>query len=256
MLASKCTLCFDNPAKPRHLHIAYGAKSYLMVPEVGRLVPFHALLVPMAHGGSARSVDEDVGDEMRNFKKCLLKMHAAAGRSVVFMETHMGGGLGTAKHCVIEAVPLSASAAASAPMYFRKAIDEAESEWATHAAKRCIPTGGTAAGLRAAIPANFPYFHVEFGLRDGFVHVIDEPHKWNPNFGRDVLIGLLDLPGEWTHARARKTRCVRCMHVAVGCVLTAHVAAACCVCSAPEAMRHAKEFMTAFAPVDWTKQLG
>lgn len=228
---SQCVFCFDNPGKPRHLHISYAVKSYLMLPEMGRLVPGHALVVPMAHGGSGRSVDEDVADEMRNFKKCLLKMHAAAGRSVVFMETHLGGGIGQGKHCVIEAVPLPPSAAASAPMYFRKAIDEAESEWSTHAAKRCIPTGGSAAGLRAAIPAHFPYFHVEFGLRDGFVHVIDEPEKWNPHFGRDVLIGLLDLPGEWTRARVRRP-------------------------SAPEQAAAVKEFSAAWAPHDWTKQLG
>ena len=229
-LGGQCSFCFDNPGKPRHLHIAYASKTYLMLPESGRLVPGHALIVPMAHGGSGRSVDEDVADEMRNFKKCLLKMHAAANRSVVFMETHLGGGIGQGKHCVIEAVPLPPLAAASAPMYFRKAIDEAESEWSTHAAKRCIPTGGSAAGLRAAIPAHFPYFHVEFGLRDGFVHVIDEPEKWNVHFGRDVLIGLLDLPGEWTHARARRP-------------------------SAPEQAAAVKEFSAQYAPHDWTKQL-
>jgi hypothetical protein len=230
LLASKCSFCFDNPGKPRHLHVSYGAKSYLMLPEAGRLVPGHALIVPMPHGGSGRSLDEDVCDELRNFKKCLLRMHAAAGRSVIFMETYLGGGLGSSKHAFIEAVPLPAAAFASAPMYFRKAIDEAESEWSTHAAKRCIPTGGGAAGLRAAIPAHFPYFHVEFGLRDGFVHVIDEPQKWSPHFGRDVLIGLLDLPGEWTRARARKP-------------------------SAVEAVRHVREFAAEFAPCDWTKQL-
>ena len=63
------------------------------------------------------------------------------------------------------------------------------------------------------------------------MHVIDEPEKWNPHFGRDVLIGLLDLPGEWTRARVRRP-------------------------SAPEQAAAVKEFSAAWAPHDWTKQLG
>lgn len=41
-------------------------------------------------------------------------------------------------------------------------IDDAESEWSQHHAKRLIDT--RAKGLRGSIPPNFPYFHVEFGL--------------------------------------------------------------------------------------------
>lgn len=41
-------------------------------------------------------------------------------------------------------------------------IDDAESEWSQHHAKRMIDT--RAKGLRGSIPPNFPYFHVEFGL--------------------------------------------------------------------------------------------
>ncbi len=221
--------CFDNPAKPKHLHVSYGLKSYLMLPDSGRLVPGHALIVPMAHGGSGRSCDEDVHEEMRNFKKCLLKMYASQGKGALFIETHLGGALGSAKHCVLEAVPLPPEAASSAPLYFRKAIDEAESEWSTHDAKKCIALSA-GRSLRNSIPAHFPYFHVEFGLRDGFVHVIDDVSKWNPHFGRDVLIGLLQLPGEWTRQRQRRP-------------------------SAHEQAAHVAEFLKAWAPHDWTKQL-
>lgn len=228
-LTSTCALCFDNPGKPRHLHISYAAKSYLMLPELARLVPSHALIVPMLHGSSARSCDEDVHEELRNFKKCLLKLHAAAGRAVLFMETHLGGQLGSCKHACIEAVPLPPGVAASAPLYFRKAIDEAESEWSTHDAKKCIALSGSK-GLRSAIPAHFPYFHVEFGLHDGFVHVIDDVGNWNPHFGRDVLIGLLDLPGEWTRARQRRP-------------------------SLAESQAQVKDFVKEWAPHDWTAQL-
>ena len=54
-------------------------------------------------------------------------------------------------------------------------------------------------GLRGSIPANFPYFHVEFNLTKGFVHVIDDEAKFDPQFGRSIMIGLLDLPAEDMH---------------------------------------------------------
>ena len=50
-------------------------------------------------------------------------------------------------------------------------------------------------GLRGSIPANFPCFHVEFNLTKGFVHVIDDEAKFS-QFGRGIMIGLLDLPAE------------------------------------------------------------
>lgn len=51
-------------------------------------------------------------------------------------------------------------------------------------------------GLVRSIPENFPYFHVEFGLNDGFVHVIDNESKFDKNLGWKVLCGLLKLPAE------------------------------------------------------------
>lgn len=44
----------------------------------------------------------------------------------------------------------------------RQAVDDAESEWSQHHAKRYIDT--RAKGLQGSIPPNFAYFHVEFGL--------------------------------------------------------------------------------------------
>ena len=53
-----------------------------------------------------------------------------------------GGAAGAAmsKHAVVECIPLPEHVAEHAPMYFKKAIDEAESEWSTHDAKKCIST--------------------------------------------------------------------------------------------------------------------
>ena len=62
-----------------------------------------------------------------------------------------------ALHCLL---PATHPLCCSFPLL--QGIDDAESEWSQHHAKRMIDT--RAKGLRGSIPPNFPYFHVEFGL--------------------------------------------------------------------------------------------
>ena len=225
---NKCAYCMDAPDKPKHLHVAYGNSAYLMLPPTGRLVPGHCIIAPIAHTQSSRQVDEDVWEEMRNFKKCLVRMFAQQGKDCCFIETAMKFGHG-GRHGIVECIPIPQEIAVNAPMYFKKAIDEAESEWSTHDAKKCLSTAPPK-GLRGTIPENFPYFHVEFNMRGGFVHVIDDETKWKSNFGRNILIGLLDLPEHLTDARQRAL--------------------------APALLREEMDaFLKLYDPVDWTKQL-
>nr|GEV86268.1 E3 ubiquitin ligase BIG BROTHER-related-like [Tanacetum cinerariifolium] len=81
------------------------------------------------------------------------------------------------------------------------AIDEAEDEWSQHNAKKLIDTSEK--GLLRPIPKDFPYFHVEFGLKKGFVHVIDDESQWKSCFGVNVIRGMLGLPVEDMHLRHR-----------------------------------------------------
>ena len=109
-----------------------------------------------------------------------------------------------------------------------QAIDEAEEEWSQHNAKKLIDTSQK--GLRASIPKNFPYFHVEFGLDKGFVHVIDDEKQFKSNFGFNVIRGMLRLPAEDMHRRQKH-----------------------------ESLEMQKQAVVGFArdwePFDWTKQL-
>ena len=66
-----------------------------------------------------------------------------------------------------------------------QAIDEAEEEWSQHNAKKLIDTSEK--GLRNSIPKDFPYFHVEFGLKKGYVHVIDDESQFQSSFGVNVI---------------------------------------------------------------------
>jgi Protein similar to CwfJ C-terminus 2 len=87
-----------------------------------------------------------------------------------------------------------------------------------------------AQGLKGSIPDNFPYFFVEFGLSEGFVHVVDDVERFKPDFGRSVLAGLLKLPAEDAHTRGKPQS---------------------------EGLQRlwVEDFLKDFRPYDWTKQL-
>lgn len=174
--------------------VAIGNHSYLMLPPRGPLVVGHCYIIPLEHEVSTRNVDNSVWEDMRNFKKSLLRMFAAQGKAVLFLELAFSAAR-MRRHAIVECIPIPPGAAKQAPLYFKKAIDEVEDEWSQHDSKKCIDTA--AKGLRGSIPPNFPYFHVEFGLEKGYVHVIDDENNFRgENFGHTVVKGLIKLPTE------------------------------------------------------------
>ncbi|KAK6930572.1 Cwf19-like protein, C-terminal domain-2 [Dillenia turbinata] len=223
----RCQFCFENPTRPKHLVVSIGNFTYLMLPQWQAVVPGHCCILPMQHESSTRTVDDNVWDEIRNFKKCLIMMFAKQEKDLVFLETVIGLAQ-QRRHCLVECIPLPRDIAKEAPLYFKKAIDEAEDEWSQHNAKKLIDT--SVKGLRHSIPKDFPYFHVEFGLTEGFVHVIDDEKQFKSSFGLNVIRGMLRLPEEDMHRRRRQ-----------------------------ESFEAQKQAVTTFVqdwePFDWTKQL-
>ncbi|OVA07564.1 Cwf19-like protein [Macleaya cordata] len=223
----RCQFCFENPTRPKHLVVSIANFTYLMLPQWQPVVQGHCCILPMQHESATRSVDNNVWDEIRNFKKCLIKMFAKQERDVVFLETVMGLAK-QRRHCLVECIPLPHEIARQAPLYFKKAIDEAEDEWSQHNAKKLIDTSEK--GLRGSIPKDFPYFHVEFGLNKGFLHVIDDESQFNSSLGLNVIRGMLRLPEEDMYRR-RKQETLETQRQAVA------------------------VFAQEWAPFDWTKQL-
>ncbi|XP_073038005.1 uncharacterized protein [Primulina eburnea] len=223
----RCQFCFENPTRPKHLAIAIANFTYLSLPQMQPIVAGHCYIVTLQHESSTRTLDDNVWDEIRNFKKCLIMMFSKQERDVVFLETVLGLAR-QRRHCLVECVPLPREIAKQAPVYFKKAIDEAEDEWSQHNAKKLIDT--SVKGLRNSVPKNFPYFHVEFGLDKGFVHVIDDEKGFKSSFGLDIIRGMLQLPAEDMHRRWRH-----------------------------ESLDRQKQAVASFAsdwePFDWTKQL-
>lgn len=224
----RCSLCFTSKSRPKHLTLAIGTAAYLALPPRGRLVPGHCQIIPVEHVGSTRVADEATWTEIRNFKKCVLQMFMSQGMDCIFLETAARPAGDVRAHAIVDCVPVPQDVFSKAPMYFRKAVDDATSEWSQHASKRMIDTSSK--GLRGAIPPNFPYFFVEFGLAAGFVHVIDNPEEFDRDLGRGVLIGLLGLPEEDMHRRAKSESQVL-------------------------QTQWAAEFRSQFDEFDWTKQL-
>ncbi|KAG5128463.1 hypothetical protein JHK82_029298 [Glycine max] len=196
----RCLFCLENPNRPMHLVVSIANFTYLMLPKWQPVVPGHCCILPIQHESATRTVDDNVWTEIRNFKKCLIMMFAKQEKEVVFLETVMGLAQ-QRRHCMVECIPLPEDIAKEAPLYFKKAIDEAEDEWSQHNAKKLIDTSQK--GLRNSIPKHFPYFHVEFGLNKGFVHVIDDEKQFNISLGLNVIRGMLHLAEEDMYRRRR-----------------------------------------------------
>ena len=89
-------------------------------------------------------------------------------QAVLFLDAAPGeGGPGShLAHACIDCIPIPADTMVEAPAWFKQALLTAESEWAQHHAKAVIDTAEKG-GLRGAIPAHFPYFHVDFAIDKG-----------------------------------------------------------------------------------------
>jgi hypothetical protein len=127
--------------------------------------------------------------------------HVLQGKQCIFLETAIRiQDMHT--HASVECIPVEADVFAQAPLVFKQEIGQVESEWSQHHSKRLI--NSSEKGLRRSIPERFPYFHVEFGYRQGYVHVIDDDGRWQRDFGRSVVVGLLGTREDDMLQRARR----------------------------------------------------
>eukprot|EP01117_Protostelium_nocturnum_P019949 TRINITY_DN8777_c0_g1_i1.p1 TRINITY_DN8777_c0_g1~~TRINITY_DN8777_c0_g1_i1.p1 ORF type:complete len:658 (-),score=305.69 TRINITY_DN8777_c0_g1_i1:138-2111(-) len=188
---SNCWFCFhNNPKLDRSLLVAMGNFVYLALPKRGTLVPGHCLIIPMEHTISISTVEDQVWDEIALFMKYLGRMFKQIKREPVFIE--VATEFKKQRHTFIECIPLPFADADQAPIYFKKALMESESEWSQH--KKMINTTGKT--IRRSVPPNFPYFSVEFGENGGYAHIIEDEIKFSRTLGREVIAGMLDLDSD------------------------------------------------------------
>ena len=186
----KCHRCFENVSK--HLIVSIGTKVYLCLPDHKSITEGHCFIVPMQHVAQATVVDEDVWDEIQAFRRCLTQMFEQRDEDCVFMETCMG--LHRFPHMALECVPMPREVGDMAPIYFKKAIMESESEWSQN--KKVVELSQK--NIKQAVPKGFPYFAVDFGLQGGFAHVIEDEKSFPWYFGREICGGMMDIePTLW-----------------------------------------------------------
>jgi len=182
-----CKWCIGSRRSNKHLMISMGKSVYLAVPGHTSLVEGHCLIVPMGHCSAGTALDEDVWQEVQEFRKALTRMFNAQGEDCVFFETAMG--LKKKPHMVIECAPMEREMGDLAPMYFQKAIQECETEWANNIKLIKLKEKNIA----RSVPKGLPYFHVDFGMDCGFAHVIEDEPAFSKRFAHEIIGGMLDV---------------------------------------------------------------
>ncbi|KAJ3380316.1 hypothetical protein HDU92_006061 [Lobulomyces angularis] len=221
---SQCQFCFEDEKSSNFSVVAVGVRTYLALPQITDLVPGHCYIIPTNHCISSLELEDDVWDEIRNFKKCLIRMFAAENKGVVFMEQVVN--LKWEKHTFIECIPLPAEHFEVAPQFFKEALKGAGEEWSQY--RKIIDTSKR--GFRKSLVKNLPYFHVWFDPNNGFGQVIEEPDSWPQWFGKEIIGGMLDLGTElWRKPKYLNNK--------------------------SEIDARLTKFKSKFKPFDWTSQL-
>ncbi|GAB0098962.1 CWF19-like protein 2 homolog [Sergentomyia squamirostris] len=182
-----CEMCFDSPKMAKELIVAMGSKVYLSLPWHEALQTGHCIISPIQHITCSTQLDEEVWQEVKDFQKALIRMFSAQKKDCVFYE--IANKLHRRPHLTIHCIP--SSGFELAPFYFKKAIQESETEWSTN--RQLIDLKKEAKSVRRAIPRGLPYFWVSFSDHAGFAHVIEDQERFPSNFALEILGGLLNL---------------------------------------------------------------
>ncbi|XP_044255818.1 CWF19-like protein 2 homolog [Tribolium madens] len=192
----KCKLCLQSDSMAKHLMVSLGETAFLSLPPYEPMNKGHCLIVPIRHVTCSTLLDENEWSDIMDIRKALTQMFNARNEDVIFFETAKN--LDKYPHMYIECIPLEKEEGDMAPIYFKKAIDECEAEWAQN--KKLVSLKGK--DVRRAVPKGLPYFFVSFGMEEGFAHVIEDQKSFPNNFAQEVIGGMLDLH----HSKWRKPK--------------------------------------------------
>jgi diadenosine tetraphosphate (Ap4A) HIT family hydrolase len=184
-----CHLCIGSVRFKQDM-VPYVSSNALLYVVPNALAEGHCILAPAAHVASTTACDEAVWEELEELKACLRRMGEAMGKKMIFMETarySSGASNGKFSHAAVEVIPVSASVAADAPLYFKQALDDVGDEWAAH--RKVISLKPGQKSIRNAVPKGFAYFSVEWEA-GGYARVIEEGH-FPKKFGIDVIAGIM-----------------------------------------------------------------
>ncbi|KPI92530.1 CWF19-like protein 2-like [Papilio xuthus] len=182
-----CEYCIDSKNMLKHLIVSYGSKVYVALPAKKSLVKGHCIITTLQHNTCVTSLDEDIWEEILNYRKMITQFFNCQNKDVVFFETATR--LHRYPHMVINCVPLPRDIGDMASIYFKKALLECEAEWSMN--KKVVDLKGK--NIRKGVPKGLPYFWVDFGMDPGFAHVIEDQQLFPKTFAEEIIGGILDL---------------------------------------------------------------
>jgi hypothetical protein len=149
----------------------------------------HFFLVPIKFAESLASCENDVWDEVVRYQTSLRNMYEKEyNQGVLFCETV----LPTKKfrQTRLEVLPVKKKAWQDAELYFNSSLTEKADEFGgTHT--KILRTKGK--GLRRTVPANFPYFYIEWDAdSEGYAQII-ESSDFQADYGVETVAAMCGL---------------------------------------------------------------
>ena len=182
-------LCFYNSRLfESKLVISHSEGWYLGVPtDIGTIWRDHLILSPKEHFPAMNIVEEEVIQEIRNYKKGLVAYFGEKKKSVVFLET--AADQEHVPHVQIDVIPIDQDLEEDVKKYFKRSLTEDDYEWSTH--KKIYDTTEAKGDISKVIPTNFNYFHMDINWQGGFAHVIEDSSKFNRKHVLEVIAGCM-----------------------------------------------------------------
>lgn len=182
-----CWWCLDSKNMLKHMIVTMDSKICLSLPACTSLITHHCILTPVQHVACQLQLDEDVWDRLKEFKRKLTEMFNNEDLYPIFFEVYKKHH--KFSHMQLECIPLPKEFGESAPMYFKKALLECETEWSVN--KKIIDLKHK--DVRHAVPNGLSYFMVEFASHSGYAHIIEDKELFPKNFAEEIIGGMLDL---------------------------------------------------------------
>lgn len=199
-----CQNCLEN-FHPNYI-LSKGQKVFLTLGKNEPLVEGHCFIRSIKGSHSSGEIasslvasEEETVREVDLLKQKLCLMFANERKAVIFTELWVRGRKKYDNHLVIECLPIPDDAFDEAWMYFKKGIQESESEWSTN--KSVVDLKGKP--LNRCLPDGLSYFWVTFGpTNEGYGHVIEDESRFPPSFAHEIIAGVIDIdPMKWKRPR-------------------------------------------------------
>lgn len=182
-----CHWCVDSKNMLKHMIVTMNSRICLSLPPHASLTEGHCILTPTQHIACQLQLDEDIWEELKIFQKTLCRMFAKQDKYPVFFEVYKSRH--KFPHMKLECIPLPKEIGELAPVYFKKALLECETEWSVN--KKIIDLKEK--DVRHAVPNGLAYFAIHFANNTGYAHIIEDDRMFPNNFAEEVIGGMLDL---------------------------------------------------------------